>query len=142
MSGLHKTFKTNSEKEVEGVKIEFSDAPNDDGSIPTFIISRMGKSNKVYSKALEQATRPYRRQIELQVLKNEIAESLFIGVFVNTILKGWLNVYDEEGQLIPFNRDNAIALLTELPDVYSRLQEEAQLSANFRDSVLETEAKN
>src|SRR5207342_3524584 len=65
MSGLHAKFKTDRVKEVEGVAIEFSDAPNDDGSIPTFTISRMGKTNRAYSKALEQATRPYRRQIEL-----------------------------------------------------------------------------
>ena len=142
MSGLHKQFKTNKNKEINGVEIEFTDAPNDDGTFPTFIISRMGKSNKAYSKALEHATRPYRRQIELQVMKEEIAESIFIEVFVNTILHGWFNVYDETGQEIPFNKQTAIALLTELPDVYSRLQEEAKLSANFRDNVLEIEAKN
>uniref|UniRef100_A0AAU7YUE3 Virion structural protein n=1 Tax=Stenotrophomonas phage vB_SmaS_QH3 TaxID=3229738 RepID=A0AAU7YUE3_9CAUD len=142
MSGLHKQFKTNSAKESEGVEIEFPEAQNDDGTVPTFVISRMGKSNKAYSKALEAATRPYRRQVELGTMKNEVAETLFMGVFVDTILKGWKNVQDENGQPIAFSKDSAIALLGELPDVYERLQEEAKLSANFRDSVLESEAKN
>lgn len=142
MSGLHKQFKTNSAKESEGVEIEFPEAQNDDGSIPTFIISRMGKSNKAYSKSLEAATRPYRRQVELGTMKNEVAEGLFMGVFVDTILRGWKNVQDENGQPIAYSKDAATALLNELPDVYERLQEEAKLSANFRDSALDAEAKN
>lgn len=140
--GLHKQFKTNSSKENEGVEIEFVEAMNEDNTVPTFIISRMGKSNKTYSKALEAATRPYRRQVELGTMKNEVAETLFMGVFVDTILKGWKNVQDEKGEEITFSKDAAIALLSELPDVYERLQEEAKLSANFRDEALENEAKN
>ena len=50
MSGLFKQFKTNSTKEVEGVEIEFPEAQNDDGTVPTFVISRMGKSNKAQEK--------------------------------------------------------------------------------------------
>jgi hypothetical protein len=142
MSGLFKQYKTNSLKEAEGVEIEFPEAQNDDGSIPTFIISRMGKSNKAYSKALEAATRPYRRQVELGTLKNEVAETLFMGVFVDTVLHGWKNIQAEDGQPLPYSKDSAISLLTELPDVYERLQEEAKLASNFRDSALETEAKN
>ena len=140
--GLHKQFKTNSAKENEGVEIEFPEAENDDGSIPVFVISRMGKSNKAYSKALEAATRPYRRQVELGTMKNDVAESLFLGVFVDTVLRGWKHVQDEAGNEILFNRDSAKALLEELPDVYERLQEEAKSSSNFRDSSLEAEAKN
>lgn len=142
MSGLHKQFKTNSTKETEGVKIEFHEAQNDDGTVPAFIISRMGKSNKPYSKALEAATRPYRRQLELGSIKNEIAEKLFLNVFVDTILRGWENVQDENGNDIPYSKDCAISLLEELGDVYDRLQEEAKIASNFRDLALEKEAKN
>lgn len=142
MSGLFKQFKTNSAKEVEGVEIEFPEAQNDDGTVPTFIISRMGKSNKAYSKALDAATRPYRRQVELGTLKNEVAEGLFMGVFVDTVLRGWKNVQGEDGKELAYSKDAAISLLTELPDVYERLQEEAKLASNFRDSALEAEAKN
>jgi len=142
MSGLFKQFKTNATKEVEGVEIEFTEATNDDGSIPTFIISRMGKSNKAYAKALEASTRPYRRQVELGTLKNEVAEGLFLNVFVDNVLKGWKNVLDEEGNEIAYSKEAAISLMTALPDVYERLQEEAKLASNFRDFSLEAEAKN
>lgn len=142
MTGLTKQFKTNSAKESAGVEIEFAEAQNDDGTIPTFTISRMGKSNKAYAKALEAATRPFRRQVELGTLKNEVAEPLFLGVFVDTILKGWKNVQDEKGVEIPFTKENAIRLMNELPDVYERLQEESKIASNFRDNNLQEEAKN
>ena len=144
MSGLRKHFKTNSTKETEGVEIELPEATNEDGTVPVFILSRMGKSNKAYSKALEAATRPYRRQVELGTMKNEVAEELFKGVFVNTVLRGWRHVQDDKGNEIPFTRENALALLNEegMEDLYDRLQQEAGMSANFRDTALEAEAGN
>ena len=139
---LYKQFATNSEKEMEGVEVQMTEAENEDGSIPTFVVSRMGKSNKRYSKALEAATRPYRRQIELGTMNNDKAEEIFMGVFVDTVLKGWKNVRDENGAELPFNKQSATKLFKDLPEVYERLQEEAKLSANFREASLEEETKN
>lgn len=139
---LYKQFATNTEKEIEGIEVQMTEAENDDGSVPTFVVSRMGKSNKRYSKALEAATRPYRRQIELGTMNNDKAEEIFLGVFVDTVLKGWKNVRDESGADMPFTKQTATKLFKDLPEVYERLQEEAKLSANFREVSLEEEAKN
>ena len=139
---LYKQFATNTDKEIEGIEVQMTEAENEDGSIPTFVVSRMGKSNKRYSKALEAATRPYRRQIELGTMSNDKAEEIFMGVFVDTVLKGWKNVRDENGAELPFNKQSATKLFKDLPEVYERLQEEAKLSANFRDVALEDEVKN
>ena len=139
---LYKQFATNTDKEIEGIEVQMTEAENEDGSIPIFVVSRMGKSNKRYSKALEAATRPYRRQIELGTMNNDKAEEIFMGVFVDTVLKGWKNVRDESGAELPFNKQSATKLFKDLPEVYERLQEEAKLSANFRDAALEEEVKN
>jgi hypothetical protein len=137
---LYTQFKTNAEKEVEGVEIQYG--PNEDGTIPTFIISRMGKSNKAYTKALEAATRPYRRQIELGTMNNDTAETLFIGVFAKTVLKGWKNVRDESGVEIAFSEKAAVKLLTDLPEMYDDLQEKAKSASLFREEAIEEEAGN
>ena len=142
MSGLFKQFKTDTNKEVNGVEIEFAEATNDDGSVPTFIISRMGKSNKRYSKAIEAASRPYRRQIELGTMKPEVSERIFLEVFSDTLLTGWKNVIGEDGQELKYSKEAAIALMNALPDVYDRLQLESTIASNFRDQALESEAKN
>ena len=135
-------FKMDENKENDGVKILFSEAENEDGTIPAFFISRMGKTNKRYSKALDIATRPYRRQLELGTLASDVAESVFMSVFADTVLMGWENVRDAKAKDIVFNAQNAIKLFHDLPDVYERLQEESKIVSNFRSAELESEAKN
>ena len=137
---LFKQFATDAKKEAEGVRISY--APNSDGSIPTFIIARMGKSNKKYSKALEVATRPYRRQMELGTLANETAEAIFLKVFVDTILLGWEFVQDENEIFMDCKKENAIRLFEKLPELYEDLQKQANSVVLFRNEALEDEAKN
>lgn len=139
---LYTQFAVDNKKESDGVKIEMFEAENEDGTVPAFFVSRMGKSNKRYSKALESATRPYRRQIQLGTMNNEKAEEIFLEVFCDTVLMRWENVTGKDGKALPFNKQNAIGLFKDLPEVYERLQEEAQMSANFRDETVEAEAKN
>lgn len=144
---LSKQFATDSAKEVEGVVIQFG--ANEDGSIPGFHISRMSRANSRYTKSLEVATRPYRRQIDLGTLANDVAERVFLGVFVDSVLKGWENVKlsDVTGNandkgFAEFNRENAVALFERLPELYDDLQNQAKSAAMFKDEEQETEAKN
>lgn len=137
---IYNQFATDKEKETEGVVVPYS--ANEDGSVPSFKIARMGKSNKKYTKAMERATRPYRRQVELGALSEEVSEKILLGVFVDTILLGWENVLDRDGNKIPYNRDNAMKVMTDLPDLYADLQAQASSAAQFREEQREAEAKN
>jgi len=144
---LRKQFGTDAKMESEGVEVQFGE--NQDGSIPTFRLARATKANKAYSKALERATRPHRRQIELGTMNNELAEKMFMGVFVDTLLLGWSNVKlsdvtgDEESEgSAPFNRENALALLQALPDLYEDLQMKCNGASLFRSEKLEEESGN
>ena len=44
---LYKQFATNSEKEMEGVEVQMTEAENEDGSIPTFVVSRIDRKSVV-----------------------------------------------------------------------------------------------
>lgn len=144
---LRKQFETNTAKEVDGVAIEFGE--NDDGTRPTFWISRMSRANQQYTKTLETVTRPYRRQMDLGTLANDVAEKLFLEVFVKTILKGWDNVKlsdvtgdsNDEG-FAPFNVENATKLMKGLPELYDDLQAQAKSAALFKDESIAAETKN
>lgn len=137
---LYNQFETNKEAEVEGVEVEYG--ANADKTVPKFRISRMSKANKKYTKALERATRPHRRAIELETMNNDLAERLFMGVFVDTVLLGWSNVQDREGKNIAFNKENALKLFTDLPELYDDLQEKAKKASLFREEAIEEEAGN
>ena len=137
---LYKQYKTDNLKEVNGVEIET--AQNEDGSFATFIISRAGESNKAYQKAIELASKPYRRQIDMGILEPAKAEEIYFNVFCETILKGWKNVFDENGEAIEFSIGAAKKLLTDLPELYKELNVNSNKLALFRVTGLENDSKN
>jgi hypothetical protein len=133
-------FETNQDAEKEGVWVEYGE--NDDGSVPAFKISRMSKSNKKYSKALERATRPHRRAIELETMKDDTAERVFLEVFVDTVLLDWKNIKTRKGEEMVFSKKSALDLMKSLPELYDDLQDKAKKASLFRQDVLEEEAGN
>lgn len=139
---IHSQFATDTKKETEGVEIPYPDAANSDGSIPTFVIARAGKSNKKYSRMLERATKPHRHAMKTGTISNETSEKLMMDVFVDTLLLDWKHVQDRNGKTIVYNRENAIALMKELPDLYADLTNQTQQIELFREEEKEEEAKN
>jgi hypothetical protein len=137
---LYQQFGVNPVKVEQGVEIKFG--KNDDGTIPTFIVARAARSNKTYKKGLEVAMRPYRRQIELETLADSTADEVLMDVFLDTILKGWQHVQDENGVPLAFNKENAKKLFTDLPDLYEQLLNDSQRVALFREDAIEADAKN
>jgi hypothetical protein len=137
---IYEQFETNKEKEIGGVAVEYG--ANKDGSIPTFYVTRMSRSNKKYIKNLEKATRPHRRAIELETMQPDQAEKISMGVFVETVLLGWKNVQNRKGEVVTFTKEAATKLFNELPDFYDDLQSKASKASLFRDEALEEEAKN
>ncbi|AMW36133.1 tail chaperonine protein [Xanthomonas phage XAJ2] len=140
-------FKTSPEVENEGV--EFSYAPNEDGSVPSFRIARAGKSNKQFQAASAAAFKPFERAHKLGTLKPEQSEAIYMGVFIKTVLKGWSNVAmsdvtgnTEDKGFADFNHENARMLFTRLPELYDDLSDKSMAAGNFRDAELEETAGN
>jgi hypothetical protein len=137
---IFKQFQTDKSKELEGIDVEFG--ANEDGSVPTFKLARMCRSNKKYTKAIEAATKPVQRLIELGTLKDSQGESIMLDVFVSTILLGWENIVGPDGHKIPFSKENAKSLMIQLPDLYDELQDKAKKISLFMEASLEQDAKN
>jgi len=144
---LRSQFGTNTAKETEGVVIQFGE--NDDKTIPGFHISRMSRANVRYTKAMEVATRPYKRQIELGTLPNDTSERIFLDVFVRTVLRGWENVLlsDVTGNVkdtgfATFSEDNARKLFSNLPELFEDLQQQAKSASLFKEEEMEADSKN
>ena len=145
---LRRTFKTDKTKEVEGVEIPVG--MNEHNNQPIKIrISRMSRSNKRYTKALEEATRPHSSAISNETLDNDIGSRILQEVFVDTVLLGWSNLPKSEltgdeadADELPFSRENALALFEELPDLYDDWEGRAKKASTFRESEREKSAKN
>ncbi len=137
---LYKQFQTDKELEKDGIVVQYGE--NSKGQATEFRIARAGGANEAYTKRAEVVLKPYRRQIQTETIENKLAEKLLMGVFVDTVLKGWSNVEDEKGKDLPFTRENAIKLFTDLPDLYRDLREQSDKSALFRLEILEADAGN
>lgn len=146
--GLRKTFKTDAAKELEGVEVVV--AVNDHNGEPISItISRMSRSNKRYTKALEKATTPHSAAIANESLDNELGNKILREVFVDTVLLGWKNLpkseltgVETDTDELPFSRENALALFEEMPDLYDDWEGRAKKASNFREEERKSNAGN
>lgn len=140
MSSLYKQFKVDGNKQKEGVEVKF--APNDDESIPTFRLSYMSLTNQRYTKILERESLPFKRVMDLKRLSAEQDNMIMVRTFCESILLGWDNIQDIEGKPFPFNFENAVKLMLDLPELFLALKQEASDVSKFRADELELAAKN
>lgn len=146
---LSNAYKTDSTLEVEGVPFTVLDAPNEDGTFPTFILGRTSKSNKPYQAALTKATAHLQRAMQLKQDVSAQLEAAFIEVYCDKIIRGWSNVPakdvtgnpDDKGYA-PYTKANAIALCKRLPDLYDQLQEQSNTIGLYLETTREEAAKN
>lgn len=138
---LYGTFKTNTEQEREGKWFDLQGVINPDGSTPGFRMARMSRSNPTYQAAMEKHGKDLRQALEMDVLTEDMAGPIMRGVFIDTILLDWRNVYDEAGVKLPYSKAEAASLMEDLPDLYMLLVSEAQKLGNFRATKLEEVAK-
>lgn len=109
-----------------------------------YLLARAGGTNVKFAKAVERVTRPYRDEIddELNEFDLDLANSLMIEAFVEAVLLGWQGVTGPDGQEMPFTAENATKLLTDLPELFGKLRDQATKIANYQTKQVETDAGN
>ena len=135
MTSIYDTYKTNPELETKGILF-------DCGPEGKFTLARAGGSNTRFAKVLEAKLRPLRRQMDNETLDNKVGESVLIEVFANSVILGWEGVKNEKGEDFPFSIVNCIKLLTDLPDLFTDIREQAMKWTNYRVAELEDDVKN
>lgn len=133
--GTYDSFATSSDMEKEGIWIDYGDAGK-------FRIARAGGSNKAFVRQFQRMTKPHRRAIQADAMNDEAQLAIMRQVFIDTVLLGWENVTDRDGKEMPFSKENAAQLFTDLPDLFGDLLSQAQNYSLFRDVILETDAGN
>ena len=131
---IYAQYETNAELERKGIVLQIGEAK--------FRVARAGGANTKFNKRTEALCRPYRRQIETGTLDQKTLQSLTMEAIVDTVLLGWENVYDREGKPIKFSKASAKNLFEELPDLYLEIVNGCTNYANFRQDLVEHDAKN
>lgn len=134
MSKLYSAYKTDKIAEEKGVWVPESGSK--------FLLARMGGANTRYQRALALAMKPHMREVQLGLIDEATAEPIMRKVFIDTVLLDWQEVADENDVPMDFSAANADKLFADLPDLYSRLREEAGSYANYRAEALKQSAGN
>lgn len=137
---LYSQFQTDPKLEKEGILLEYGETS--DGKPICIRIARAGGANKAFEKKMEFETKPVRRQLQNETIGNTQLLKILRKVYAETVVLGWENVEDRNGKPIPFNVENCIQLFTDLPDLFTDLQEQSRRAALFREQALEDDAKN
>ncbi len=134
MSGPYSVFQTDKALEKEGIILDYGDFK--------IKIARAGGANAAFQKALTSKIRPYKRQIDAGTIPDDVAEKLFLDVYAEAVVLGWEGVTDENGKPLPYSKENAVKLFSDLPDLFRDVQNQAAAISNFRAEVTEDTIKN
>ena len=127
-------YKTDPKLEQEGVLVEYGDF--------SFTLARAGGSNKRFLKCVEKLSRPYRKMIQQDKMDREVMNKLMIKAYAETIFLGWDNMKDQDGEELPFTKENIIKVMTDLPDLWEDVLQVTSSLEVYRLEVREDEAKN
>lgn len=131
MSNLYKQFETNKDAEKNGVDVEVADGV-------TFKVARVSPA---FSQGNAKLNERYRSEIKRDVESDQLKRER-ISLFVSHLVKGWSGVTDREDNEIPFNHNNCVNVLWDLPDLYDLLFVHAMNADNFNAARLAETAKN
>lgn len=134
MANIEK-IKTDSQKEDNGVWIDFEEG----------IRLKIARArNSAYRELLRQLTEPHRKTIREGDAELELLENLLRQVRAKTILLGWENIEDKDGNSIEYSSEQALAFFkdTELRDFYTFVILESENMENFKKELIEDSEKN
>lgn len=132
MFDLDKKFKCDPVLENEGKWFDFGDGAR-------MLIARIG--NDKYKKVFAEKTKPYAVQMRTNTLSENIAERLICESMAAAILLDWEDVYEEDKPL-PYNYQNAVRVLTRLPEFRKTVYALADDIENFRQAEEADTIKN
>ena len=127
-TNLDKFFKTNSELEKDGVDFAIDDTTS-------FKIRRFSSQNPKVKAAMAAYYKPYAKQVEMGTLPPEKTNEITMKLFVDCCLVSWEGILDETGKAIEFNKENALKLFKELPDLFETLWKHANSFENYKEEL-------
>ena len=135
-TSIYDQWGTDAKVEEEGIILDYGDAGH-------LRVRRAGGSNKKFQKAIERFSRKYKRQIDLGILREEVAERELVNAYADTIVIGG-EVVDKDGKKVNLkgNKEAVVRLFKDLPDLFRDVRDQCGSIEAFRVIEREEEAKN
>ncbi len=135
-TSIYDQWGTDAKVEEEGIILDYGDAGH-------LRVRRAGGSNKKFQKAIERFSRKYKRQIDLGILREEVAERELINAYADTIVIGG-ELVDRDGKKVNLkgNKAAVVKFFKDLPDLFRDVRDQCGSIEAFRVIEREEEAKN
>lgn len=130
MASLKALFKTDATLEKKGVEIDYNYA--------VITVARAGGTNGAYKKALIDALQPFRQALQAGLIEENILQPKFIKLFADHIVLDWKTRRSDgslvqgiegdggvDGELLPFTPENVFKYLSECPELFTDLENQA-----------------
>lgn len=142
-SALFSQFKTDRDLEKTGITLQFGTTTRGGKEVPVQIrIARAGGGNTKFDKVFEHKTKPYKRMIQTDSLPDSVNKQIMRETYAETVVLGWDNVQNEDGEFIEFSVENAVELFTALPELLTEIQVQSNKASLFRALTVEEDVKN
>lgn len=126
-TNLDKFFKTSNKLENEGVDFAIDETTS-------FRVRRFNSSNPRVKAAMASYYKPFARQIEMGTLPIEKSNEISVKLFIDCCLVSWEGI-EEDGKPIECNKENALKLFKELPDLFETLWKHANSFESYKEDV-------
>src|SRR3990167_4970546 len=138
-------FRTNPSLEQEGIYLDYGKF--------RVRIARAGGANRQFQKVIERKTKPHRKAIQLGLMDEKVMRRLLLESYAEGVIVGW-EIPDGDGwksgiedpadatKTLSYSRDNVVAVLEALPELFLDIKDRSEEVALFRDEQRDTDGKN
>lgn len=113
------------------------------GAAGRFKVARAGSSNVEYTRCVAaQGKKAGVKRIKNNKLSDEEAHRRMAFIYGSTIIKGWEGVYGRDMKPIPYSKEAAVKLLTDLPELMNVIVTESHRADNYRKEYVEEASGN
>lgn len=121
---LRKTFGTDPTIETEGIEVHL-------GGDAYLTLARAGGGNLRYENAMKKHFSPHKRALSSNTLDEKTAIDILQAVYAESVVIGWRGI-EVDGEELPYSAANVRRVMTEFPEIWRIVQEEAGKFSNFR----------
>lgn len=122
MINLYRQFQQSGDLERDGVTFVIQGGK--------FKLARAGGTNDLYTRAIARSSK--RVNNVNNPLSEDEAKTIMIQAYADSIVKDWEGVSDENGEPLTCTRENIVKVLTDLPEFFAVIREQADNAEHFR----------
>lgn len=144
---LYAKLRTSPKLETEGVALELANA--------RIQVARAGGQNQKYNAAAEKIARKHKRAVDNDLLTNEVGRKLLYELYAEHVVLDWQTntgtaeepnwvdgIEMPDGTIGEVTFENIVSTFTNLPDLFTMVQETSTNLTYFRQGLVEGAVKN